>query len=209
MYRATEKIGAVRAGLLRRLIPVFALPCAYMLLSQIPTWRTVLGGAIVIAGVVFYMRPSLNLSRRLPSIGVVLGLLSAAAYALAYCLRAAGLRTVPDAALGTLVGASIAVVWFMYATMAKHGVRQGFWHLTSDRTPAHWRTAIALSAGQLLQFFALKFTSVATVAILGSLEVLFSATLVLLVSRCEALEIKKLLLASAFAALGTALLVVG
>ncbi len=209
MYRATEKIGAVRAGLLRRLIPVFALPCAYMLLSQIPNWRTVLGGAIVIAGVVFYMRPSLKLSRTLPSIGVVLGLLSAAAYALAYCLRAAGLHTVPDAALGTLIGASIAVVWFMNATMVRHGVRQGFWHLTSDRTPAHWRTAIALSAGQLLQFFALKFTSVATVAILGSLEVLFSATLVLLVSRCEAVEIKKLLLASAFAALGTALLVVG
>ena len=61
----------------------------------------------------------------------------------------------------------------------------------------------------MLQFFALKFTSVATVAILGSLEVLFSAALVLIVNRCEAVEIKRLLLASAFAALGTTLLVVG
>ena len=80
----------------------------------------------------------------------------------------------------------------MNATMVRHGVRQGFWHLTSDRTPAHWRTAIALSAGQLLQFFALKFTSVATVAILGSLEVLFSAALVLLSADVKPLRSKTL-----------------
>lgn len=46
LYRATERIGAVRASLLRRLTPVFTLPLALLLLAEVPGPRALVGAAI-------------------------------------------------------------------------------------------------------------------------------------------------------------------
>lgn len=59
------------------------------------------------------------------------------------------------------------------------GPAAGLRHATCDHGPWHWITALALSAGQTLQFLALKSTAVSVVAVLGTLEVFFSAGLVM------------------------------
>ena len=206
MYRATEQIGAVRTGLLRRFTPVFALPCAFLILGELPGPTTLLGGAFILAGVLAYLFTPSSGAMSISAAGFALGMLSALAYALAYSFRSLGIEAVPDAAFGTFVGASIAAIWILMSELIYRGPRNGWYHITIDRSLRHWRTALALSIGQLLQFFALKWTSVVSVAVLGTLEVLFAAMFILLFSRNEAIAITRLLIASLLSMAGTALL---
>ena len=209
MYCATVLIGAVRAGLLRRLTPLFALPLAFLLLGQIPASRTLVGGALTLAAVFLYLYRTSPAAPPAPRSGLLLGTLSALAYALAYSFRALGLEHVPDAALGTSVGALVGAAWLLIHALTGKGLRKGWRHLSTDRGPGQWCTGVALALGQLLQFLALKHTTVLSVAVLGTLEVLFSALIILLVTRCEVIAAGRLLAALACAMAGTALLVTG
>ena len=207
MYRATEIIGAVRAGLLRRLIPLFALPAAFLILDELPGLPTLLGGAIVLSGVLIYMRMPVEQAPAGAGLGIGLGILSALAYALAYSFRGLGLETVPDAALGTCIGAIIGTAWVLIRALLGKGFRKGWRFITVDHGSRSLQTALALTAGQLLQFFALKYTTVLSVSVLGTLEVLFSALFVWWVTKSEPVAIVRLFVASLLVMAGTALLV--
>ena len=206
MYRATAELGAVRASLLRRLTPVFAILFAVVLLGEVPRATTLLGGAVILGGVLLYLAPPKAVSRPLPRRGLAIGAASALFYALSYILRRMGLDGVPDAALGTCLGALTGGVWMLVAaTLRGRGIRA----LILDRGPWHWVTAVALSLGQVLQFFALKSASVAAVSILGALEVVFTALLILLFQPSEPVARGRFLLAAALALTGTAVLMLG
>lgn len=207
MYRATEHIGAVQAGLLRRLTPLFALPCAFLILNELPGSPTLLGGALILIGVLVYMRFPSATGTSGSRAGLILGTLSPLAYALAYTFRGLGLDQMPDAAFGSCVGAVVAAGWFLAVVVIRKGVQCGWHFITVDRSARHIQTALALTTGQLLQFFALKTTTVVSVSVLGTLEVLFSALIILLFTKCEPIAIKRLLIASLLAMIGTALVV--
>lgn len=205
MYRATVALGAVRASLLRRLTPVFAILFAYALMGEVPRASTLVGGAAILGGVLIYLAPATGGARslRLPPRGLVIGAASALFYALSYILRRMGLDGLPDAALGTCLGALTGCGWMLSTALwSGRGVRA----LALDRGPAHWLAAGALSVGQILQFFALQSASVAAVAILGALEVVFTALLILLFQPSEPVARGRFLLAAALAMAGTAVL---
>lgn len=203
MYRATERIGAVGAGLLRRLTPVFAIPAAVLLLGEWPALPVLAGGALVLAGVFFYLHTPAGRIAGLPASGILLGAGSALAYALAYAFRGAGLGPLPDPALGAFMGALAACAWFALAALIGRG---GGFH-APDLGPWQLLAALLLSAGQILQFFALGAASVATVAVIGALDVLFSALIVLALRTGEPVALSRLPAALALAAAGTALIV--
>ncbi|MFN3280081.1 MAG: EamA family transporter [Tabrizicola sp.] len=205
MFRATVHVGAVRASLLRRLTPVFAITLAYLFLGETPQISTLLGGAVILGGVLLYLAPARDASRRMPLSGLLVGSASALFYALSYILRRMGLEGLPDAALGTCLGAISGAVW-MLATVALRPGR-GIITLITDRSAWHWLAAVALSAGQLLQFFALKSASVAAVSIFGSLEVIFTAVLVVLFQPAETVARGRLALATMLTLAGTFLVV--
>ncbi len=206
MYRATALTGAVSAGLLRRLTPLFALPCGFFFLGEKPGLLTLLGGALVLWGVLMYMRPFSSAASKVSITGVSLGVLSSLAYALAYTFRSLGLEFLPDAILGTFIGALVGVLWILLFTISKKGIRLGFAYLTHDFSFQYWRTASLLSVGQLLQFFALKSANVVSVAVLGTLEVIFSALFILFITKCEQIAVKRLLCAIVLAMAGTFLI---
>ncbi|MFP7674595.1 EamA family transporter [Marivita sp. S0852] len=202
MYRATEQIGPVATSLLRRLTPVFALPLGVIFLAEVPGAKTLLGAVLVIAAVLIYIgRPSEP--RGGAAGGWWLGVGSAAFYAMSYALRSGGLDRLPDAALGTLIGAGAGMIWMLSAALARGRVRA----LLVDRGPWHWLTAFALSAGQIFQFFALKSASVVVVATLGSLEVFFTALLGVALLGRPAAGLWRLILPAGVAVVGTALMV--
>ena len=208
MYRATAQLGAVRTSLLRRLTPVFAILFAYGLLGEVPGAATLLGGAVILGGVLIYLAPATGGARPLPlrPRGLVIGAASALFYALSYILRRLGLDGLPDAALGTCLGALTGCVWMLAAALwSGRGVRT----LVLDLGPWHWLAAGALSLGQVLQFFALQSASVAAVSILGALEVVFTALLILLFQPSEPVARGRFLLAAALAMAGTAVLMLG
>lgn len=209
MYRATVALGAVRASLLRRLTPVFAILFAVVLLGEVPRAATLLGGAVILGGVLIYLAPATGgaRSRPLPPGGLAIGAASALFYALSYNLRRMGLDGVPDAALGTCLGALTGGIWMLAAAALRPG--RGIRALALDKGPWHWLAAGALSVGQILQFFALQSASVAAVSILGALEVVFTALLILLFQPSEPVARGRFLLAAALALTGTAVLMLG
>ncbi|PID35878.1 MAG: EamA family transporter [Rhodobacterales bacterium] len=202
LYRATEALGAVTAGLLRRLTPFFALAFGWLLLREVPGRTELMGGAMILAGVVVYLARPMALSRG----GVLLGVGSAAAYALAYSLRGMGLEHLPDPGLGALIGALVGCVWFPCAALLRRDRVRALSALVVDRGGWHWLTALALGFGQVMQFFALKTASVAVVAVLGALDVLFALGFAVLLGAPERIAPARLLPALILALSGTAIL---
>lgn len=203
MYRATERIGAVKAALFRRLIPVFALPCGLMLLGEWPEAHVLVGGAIIMAGVLYYQLLPCHLSITQNLTGDLFGIASALCYALAYSFRRMGLDGIPDPLFGTLFGAVMGLVWFPLVAAFRGGA---FRHLFCDRSVWHWATALSLGIGQTLQFLALSMAPVSTVAILGTLDLFFSAAFIALFFKGERFDGRLLALAGGLAFLGSAIL---
>jgi len=200
VYRTTEMLGAVSASLFRRLIPVFSVPVAFVLLNEEPDGGTLLGGTLIVVGVVVYA----GLPRGVgASVGLILGVVSSLSYALAYSLRRLGLVEVPDPALGGLIGALTGVVLLPLLALPRP---QGLRALIADRSRWHWLAALALGGGQTLQFFALQSAPVSHVAVLGALDLVFAAVFAALVFHTETLRLWHFLLSAALAAVGTVIL---
>lgn len=206
LYRATELLGAVRASLLRRLTPIFAIPFAFAILGTVPDWRDAIGGGIVMAGVLLFFRPTRQLSAAIPR-GYVLAIGSAAFYALAYCLRSLGLADIPDPALGTFIGAMAGMCWLLAKACFQCGLRKSLVQYLGQRGRWQWMAALSLSIGQTLQFFALSTASVPVVAVLGTLEVIFAAALTAILGLSGPQPMARLVVCVGFALVGTALLV--
>lgn len=208
MYRATEQIGAVMASLLRRLIPVFTLPLAFVLLHQVPDARVLIGGAIILGAVLIYARPNGGAVVARPSGGLILGTVSAFLYAVAYSLRGLGLMGLPDPVLGTFIGAAVGLVCLIAFAGLSETPARAFRRLVVDRGRWHWLAALAFTTGQTMQFFALNAAAVSTVAVLGTLEVVFAAVLGAWVLRTETLNLKRFACTAVLMLAGTILICV-
>lgn len=206
MYRATERIGAVKAALFRRLIPVFSLPCGLLLLGEWPDLRVFVGGAIIMLGVLCYQMLPLRGPRPAATAGDLIGIASAACYAVAYSLRRMGLEDIADPLFGTFVGALVGMVWFSVAAVFSGSSVAAFRRMFCDYSPLHWVTALSLGLGQILQFAALGKASVSIVAILGALDLFFSAAIIALFFKGERVDLRLLGLAGGLALLGSAIL---
>lgn len=185
MYRSIELIGAVKAGVFRRLIPVFSLICGILLMGEWPRPRVIVGGAVIMLGVFCYQLLPRSAPRALTPRGDLLGLASAFLYAMAYSLRRLGLAEVPDPLFGTLLGSLVGLGWFVLAATISSTPVKAFRRLLCDRHPWHWATALSLGIGQTLQFLALNWAPASTVAVLGSLDLFFSAALIALFFKGE------------------------
>lgn len=206
MYRATEQIGPVAASLLRRLTPLFALPIGVIFLAEVPETQTYLGAGLVILAVMIYIGKPARKSGNAITLGWFLGIGSAGFYAVSYGLRSHGLDHLPDAALGTFIGAIAGTMWLLGAALVGANPMVSLQKLFLDRGPWHWLTALLLSTGQIFQFFALKSASVVVVATLGALEVFFSALLGAFLIGGPGLNVTRIWLPACVAVAGTALM---
>lgn len=204
LYRATERIGAVRASLLRRLTPVFALPLALLLLAEIPGVQALAGAALVLVAVLAYAGWPDGAGWH--GAGIWIGLGSAGFYAAAYVLRRLGLETLPDPVLGTFIGALVGCLWFPLAALVGQGRGARLRRLIVDRGGWHWCAALALTLGQVCQFAALTSAPVVVVAALGTLEVFFAALLGAIFGGRMTVSPVRLALTLLLAAVGAALL---
>lgn len=206
MYRSTEILGPVGAAMLRRLIPLFAIPLAILLIGDWPGPAELAGGGLVLAGVFAFSGSAAPVGALA---GLSLGLLSAASYALSYGLRKLGLMQLPDPLLATCAGASAGCLCYLgwaclYGSSDRRWTRLHY--LLADRSAGFLGTALLLSAGQTLQLAALLHTSVTSVALIGALDVLFSALFAALLLRQRLQPTPHGLIAALLVGLGSALL---
>lgn len=206
MYRSVALIGVMPASLYRRLIPVFSLGVGAVFLAQWPDPLVLFGGALILVTVVWGAGGA-KLEGAARGTGHLIALAAALGYALAYGFRALGLETVPDPALGTFLGAVTGMLWFLGRAGLSGSPRDALNALICDRGAWHWLTALSLSAGQTLQFFALRDAEVVVVAILGALDTVFTLLLAGYVLRSAPPAGLRLWGAGALCLLGTVLVV--
>jgi drug/metabolite transporter (DMT)-like permease len=204
MYRGTALLGALRISLYKRLIPLFSLGVGIVLLAQWPGGAVLLGGALILGGVLWGVTPG-GPAGRGSAAGHAMALAASAAYAMAYGLRALGLDSVPDPALGTLIGAVTGLIWFAAGALFRADRPAALARLVVDRGPWHWVTAVSLSLGQCLQFFALQRAELATVAVLGATDTIFTMLVTGYLLRTEAPAGLRLWLAALACMAGTLL----
>lgn len=185
LFRSVERIGVVKAGFFRRLIPVFSALFAYVFLKETLSTQGTIGFILVLLAT-FYANnqqtkespnPASAKENKNRKSGGLYGVASSVSYAGAYVLRKEGMRYLPDAAFGTFVGAVTGLIYYVTHGVWQKGVAK---HIVANIFGAgRWQlmTAVCISIGQLSQFFALKYTSVAIVAIIGMMDLFLSIIL--------------------------------
>lgn len=219
MFRATELLGAVEIGILRRLIPVFAALFAVVFLSERITAAMGLGFALIFAAVAIVIAtappdtrsaatPARARSRAPGDLrrGRLLGAASSASYAGSYVSRKFALQGLPDPLMGTFIGAVTGLLCAGAIALVSPRGRSDLRALL--RRPSRWETvaAASVSAGQIVLFFALNHADVTVVAILGSVEIFVAAWLSALLLKTEHRPGPGFAVASLLALAGTAII---
>lgn len=216
-FRAVEMAGAIETSLLRRLIPVFATSLAVVFLNERITPWVALAFAFVFSGVgLLFLRsprkPEADSPQRAAhqakTMGRGLALVSAGSYGGAYVCRKFGMTSLPDPLMGTFIGAVTGLLWFFAAAPVSRTYRDHVWALF--RRPSLWQTAaaVAISVGQIAQFFALRFATVTAVAIISSIEVFLATWLASVILKTEPWPGTVFILASILAMAGVMVLAV-
>jgi drug/metabolite transporter (DMT)-like permease len=212
MFRSIALAGVITASLFRRLIPFFGALLAVAILGEMVS--AIAGFGMVLIFISLGVVVARELSRAPSSltsadqdarIGHLYGVASAACYGSAYVVRKLGLNHLPDPALGGMIGAIAGLAW--YALAAPFNLRHRTAITGLIATTGRWQfaAASAMSAGQISVFFALSYTNVATVAIIGALDIFIAAWLAAFVLRTEPVPGPAVIFATALATMGVVL----
>jgi drug/metabolite transporter (DMT)-like permease len=216
-FKSIALAGAIRAGLLRRLIPVFSTILAVVFLGERYGVIPAIGMGLILVSVALTLREKAPaafgnfalLSQSRIRMGAVLGALCALFYALAYVARKLAMEHIPDAAFGAMVGAVTGVVWYLCAAPFSLGFRNSLVRVLGDAGVWQWVAATSMSLGQLLLFFALKHTDVAVVAIIGTTEIFIGVYLAAFLLKTEPRPGRYIVMATLLASIGVSLVALG
>ena len=219
LYQSIAYVGAIRASMVLRLNPFFAVLLAAILLGE-----AISGTAG--AGMVMIMLSFLLLLRRTFGPGAaekngvrpelrpspfhyVFGPASAFSYALGNIGRKHALSIIPDSSFGTLISALAGLVSFAVAALFVSRYRAAFLGILGNTT--RWQVAAGLcaSAGQLSLFAAIKHIEVSRAVMIGSLEIFLSMFLAVYVLKTEKRPDAMTLVAACWAMLGVMLVATG
>ncbi|MEQ8603216.1 MAG: DMT family transporter [Marivibrio sp.] len=212
-FKTVALAGAIRASLLRRLIPVFSTILAFVLLGERYELVALAGMALILGSVALTLReraPALTaageqISSSRLRLGALVGIVCALCYASAYVARKLAMDHVPDAAFGALVGAATGIVWYGLAAPFSARYRDSVAGVFRTAGRWQWIAAASMSLGQVLLFFALKHAEVAVVAIIGTTEIFVGLYLAAFLFKTEPPPGRFLIAATALATLGVVL----
>ena len=222
MFRSIELLGVIETGILRRLIPVFAFALAVIVLGERITTSVGIGFVLVfsaVAVVVFNSRTPAAMADAAPQLtardprnlrtGRIIGVASTASYGGAYVSRKIALQDLPDPLLGTFIGAVTGLVLGQINNRFKR--RKRIAPQSGLRRPRPWQliAAVTVSLGQMAQFFALNYTTVTSVAIIGTVEMFMAAWLSAVLLKSERKPGLIFAIASVLALIGTIVIALG
>lgn len=213
VFESIRRLGATRASAVKRLNPFFSVLLAALILSEPVTLPDAAGLVALAVAFALLIRDSRASARAgdiaASPVAYGIGAGAALAYAIAYIGRKAGLERLDAPALGTFVSALAGLAAFAVLAVLWPRYRQMF--ASVFRNIDRWVAAASLfiSAGQILMFAALAYTSVATVVMISSLEIFFSIFLTTLAFRTERRPGPAVLLAAFWAVAGVALVAAG
>lgn len=186
-FSSIQRLGAVRGASIKRLVPPFSVLCGVLLLGD-PVSRTLVFGMVLIfVGFGMLVLESLvrtnegvrgagpagglGDNRRWVNGGLLIGAVSALAYALGNVARKFGLNLMPEPAFGAMMGALTGVVLFLVSALFVPSYRTSVRSTFTRFNPWLLGAGLASSIGQLLFFVAIDHTTVSRAALIVSLEV--------------------------------------
>ncbi|MDQ6620631.1 MAG: DMT family transporter [Pseudomonadota bacterium] len=220
LYASVQHLGAVRASAIKRLNPVFSVLLGVTLLGE-PVDLSMTAGMLlifasfgVLAAAAWRARPPRALAggasttaRSIASLGYLYGPISALAYATGYVARKHGLIAMPDPNFGTLIGALTGGLSFVLTGLVVESYRKAVRSTFARFNPWLVVAAVMSSVGQILQFVALNYSTISRVALINSLEVVFTMLLSLWLLRSYERISPATVIAAAMSIVGAALVI--
>jgi drug/metabolite transporter (DMT)-like permease len=206
LYSSIRWLGAIRGASLKRLVPLFSVLLGVFILGESLSRMLVIGMALIFAGFAVLLQESLVKTQATPSNmqsdtpastpaapttaakpwsnpGFVYGTISALVYAAGNVARKFGILHLPDPAFGAMFGSLVGTALFVLigTCVSSYGVavRNTFTRFNP------WLLAAGVlgSAGQVLFFFAIDYTTVSRAAMVVSAEVFLTILLNMLLLR--------------------------
>lgn len=195
LFRSIALAGAINAGVFRRIIPLSAAAFAFVVLGESLSLPGAAGMTLIVISIVAVIRSAksgegrggatIAADRSSLLSGQIYGSVSATAYGAAYVTRKLGMLGLPNAALGALISSATALAAYGLMAAVSAGGRRAIVAALRHTDGYQVVAASGLAFGQTAQFFAIKYTSVTVVAIIGSLEMFVSAYLAVFIFRTE------------------------
>jgi drug/metabolite transporter (DMT)-like permease len=220
LYASVQHLGAVRASAVKRLNPIFSVLLGVLVLREPMDSSLIIGMLLIFASFGVLVKQSLSASaasaaspqaqswmRTLGNLGFFYGPISALAYATGYVARKQGLLLMPDPAFGTMLGSMVGTVFFLLAAQFVDSYRQAVRNALTSFNPWLFAAGLLSSAGQLLYFAALSYSTISRVALISSMEVFVTMFLTVVVFRSREQLNGPVLLAAAMGVAGTVFVV--
>jgi drug/metabolite transporter (DMT)-like permease len=220
LFESIRYLGAVRGSAIKRLNPMFSVILGVLLLGEVISLPMAVGIGLIAASFIVLIQQSLQAEaqagsssaasgtlNRVVNLGYLHGPVSAFAYALGYVARKQGLLEMPDAVLGTMVGAAAGGVCFCLLAIVVTSMRAELHRTFTEFRPWLWLAGLFTSVGQLLYFAALNYSSISKIALITSMEVFVTMFLSRLVLRGEEPLPREVLIAASLGVLGTMLVI--
>jgi drug/metabolite transporter (DMT)-like permease len=224
-FSSIQRLGAIRGASIKRLVPLFSVLCGVVLLGDALSVSLVIGMLLIFGGFGVLVVESLGRvrvavqgaataahdsdKRRWMRVGLLIGAVSALAYALGNVARKFGLNLMPEPAFGAMLGALTGVLLFLLSALFAPGYRASVRSTFTRFNPWLFGAGLSASAGQLLFFVAIDYTTVSRAALIVSLEVFLTMgmTRVLLPGR-ESLSMPAVV-AAVLGVVGTVVIMLG
>ncbi len=222
VFASVQHLGAVRASAVKRLNPMFSVLLGVSVLGETLDAPTIAGMLLIFSSFGLLVRQSMRaanigaadssgsrraLMGKLVNLGYVYGLVSALAYATGYVARKQGLTQMPDAAFGTMIGAVVGALVFVLTSGFVGSYRQALRSTFKAVSPWLVGAGVMSSAGQILFFLALNYSSISRVALITSMETFVTILLMVVIFRSREGLTGSVLLAAGLGSIGTALIV--
>lgn len=208
VYASIHYLGVTRSSSVKRLNPFFSALLAWLFLSEPLTGMDGLGMFAIALAFMLLIRnigktPHLDpADERLSMLGYTFGVCSALAYAFANIARKFGLIHLNAPVFGTMISAISGFGFFVIAALFMRKYRTQLAGMFRNLNRWSFLAGVCSSAGQILTFAALYHESVATVVMIGSLEIFVSAILSVFVFRTEKRPDRATLIAAVLATAG-------
>jgi drug/metabolite transporter (DMT)-like permease len=204
LYSSIQHLGAVRSTAVKRLNPFFAVILAILILNETMTFTLFIGMILIFFsfGILIHesyrskqakeqdiyelgdsnaietslgiIKKTIILLRQFVSIGYFFGLVSAFCYSLGYVARKYGLKEIPDSFFGALLGSGVGAVCFVLMALFQERYRIIVSSTFKQFQPWLFTAGIMTSLGQILYFLALYHIEVSRVALIASIEIIFT-----------------------------------
>jgi len=220
-FASIQHLGAVRASAIKRLTPLFSVMFGVGFLGDTLDGPMIIGTLLIVGSFAVLIRQSLadrahvdshaelpkrSLSERLGGVAFMYGPVSSMAYAVGYVARKQGLTLMPDAAFGTMFGAAVGALVFVAMAPFAAGYRAAVKQTFTVFNPWLMLAGSLNSAGQVLYFLALSYSTISRVAMITSIEAVLTIFVTVAVTRSMSQVNGPVVLAAVLGVAGTVLI---